>query len=108
MLITDPISAIDAIVHRTRARGIVKGSGTDCKLEYIEKRSDIEIGDKVISSGKDGFYPKGIVIGTIKDVSFNGGMQSATITPEVNIDALEEVIIIKINMNEISMYEKDK
>ena len=39
LLITDPVSAIDAYVHRTRARGIVKGTGNGCVMQYIEKKS---------------------------------------------------------------------
>ncbi|NIP29978.1 MAG: rod shape-determining protein MreC [Candidatus Dadabacteria bacterium] len=94
MLITDPISAIDAIVHRTRARGIVKGLGNKCILKYIENAESISIGDKIISSGKDGIYPKGILIGTITKIEANGGLYDAIIEPEVNTNTLEEVLII--------------
>ena len=95
MLITDPISAVDAIVHRTRARGIVKGDGKDCIPEYLDSRSNINSGDKVLTSGKDGFYPKGILIGKVEKVEPEGGMFKAKIIPEAPINSLEEVLVIK-------------
>lgn len=94
MLITDPISAVDAIVHRTRARGIVKGLGNKCIMKYIENKNSITIGDKIISSGKDGIYPKGVLIGTVTRVESNGGLYEAIIQPEVDTNTLEEVLII--------------
>lgn len=105
MLITDPISAIDAIVQRTRARGIIKGNGNNCILEYIENKSDIDPGDKIISSGKDEFYPKGILIGTVEKIEPSGGLLKATVIPEVNINSLEEVLVITRLKQETSLYE---
>lgn len=94
ILITDEVSAVDAYIHRTRARGIVKGSGGGCVMEYIERKSDVNIGDKVISSGKDGFFPKGVVIGTVVGIDITGGFVRARISPDVDLNSLEEVIVI--------------
>ena len=94
MLITDPISAVDAIVQRTRARGIIKGNINDCIMDYLENNFEIENGDTIISSGKDGYYPKGIKIGTVKEVKSSGGMYKAVVIPEVSINSLEEVVVI--------------
>lgn len=94
ILITDEVSAVDAYIHRTRARGIVKGTGDGCVMEYIEKKSDVSIGDKVISSGKDGFFPKGVVIGTVVGIEIAGGFVRAPISPDVDLNSLEEIIVI--------------
>jgi rod shape-determining protein MreC len=94
ILITDEVSAVDAYIHRTRARGIVKGTGDGCVMEYIEKKADVSIGDKVISSGKDGFFPKGVVIGTVVGIEITGGFVSASISPDVDLNSLEEIIVI--------------
>lgn len=107
MLITDPISAVDAIVQRTRARGIAKGNGNNCVLKYIEREEDIKNGDTVITSGKDGFYPKGIIIGKVKDIENEGGMFKASLDPEVNIDSLEEVLVL-INPEEKKALDENK
>ena len=99
LLITDPVSAVDAYIHRTRARGIVKGVGTNCVMEYIEKKSDVSVGDKVISSGKDGFFPKGVLIGTVTGINPRGTFITADIEPYVDLNSLEEVVIILKGVN---------
>lgn len=105
LLITDPVSAVDAYIHRTRARGIVKGVGSGCVMEYIEKKSDVSVGDKVISSGKDGFFPKGVIIGTVTDISPSGSFISAGISPHVDLNSLEEVLIIQKSVNNVVLNE---
>jgi rod shape-determining protein MreC len=105
LLITDPVSAIDAYVHRTRARGIIKGTGNGCVMQYIEKKSDVSIGDKVISSGKDGFFPKGVIIGTVTDIEADGSFISASISPHVDLNSLEEVVIILKNEDRVVLNE---
>lgn len=94
LLITDPISAVDAYIHRTRARGIVKGTGNGCVMEYIENESDVSTGDKVVTSGKDGFFPKGVMIGTVIDVEIKSGLIKAYIDPDADLNSLEEVFVI--------------
>ena len=105
LLITDPVSAVDAYIHRTRARGIVKGRGSGCVMEYIENKSDVSVGDKVISSGKDGFFPKGVIIGTVTDISPDGSFISAGVSPHVDLNSLEEVVIIQKSVNNVVLNE---
>lgn len=105
LLITDPVSAVDAYIHRTRARGIVKGTGSGCMMQYIEKKSDVSIGDKVISSGKDGFFPKGVIIGTVTDIEADGSFITATVSPHVDLNSLEEVVIILKNVDSVVLNE---
>jgi len=104
LLITDPVSAIDAFVHRTRVRGIVKGAGGECTMEYIEQNSDISVGDKIISSGKEGFFPKGVIVGTVTNIETKGSFLSAEVSPFVDLESLEEVVII-LKSNNIVLNE---
>ncbi|NIT14018.1 MAG: rod shape-determining protein MreC [Candidatus Dadabacteria bacterium] len=94
LLITDSLSAVDAHVQRTRDRGIVKGDGNQCIMDYLEKSSDIVVGDKIVTSGKDGYFPKGILIGNVVDVYSVGGNLKATIRPNIDINSVEEVLVI--------------
>ena len=105
LLLTDPVSAIDAFVHRTRVRGIVKGAGSGCTMEYIEQNSDISVGDNIISSGKEGFFPKGVIIGTVTDVETKGSFLSAQVSPFVDLESLEEVVIILKTNNNVVLNE---
>jgi rod shape-determining protein MreC len=97
MLIIDRNSAADALVQRTRARGIVKGtSANECYLDYVLYEDDVRVGDQVISSGFDGVYPKGLLIGTVTTVNFEGSdiFKEVKIAPAVDFDKIEEVLII--------------
>jgi rod shape-determining protein MreC len=97
MLIIDRNSGADALVQRTRARGVVKGTSRDeCYLDYVLHADDVRVGDLVVSSGFDGVYPKGLLIGTVTAVDFKGGdfFKDVQVTPAVDFDKLEEVLII--------------
>jgi len=97
LLLTDPNSAVDALVQQTRARGIVKGGGADfCVFDYVLRKHDISVGDMVVSSGLDGVFPKGFRVGRISEiVRQNAGIfQKVSVTPYVDFEILEEVFII--------------
>ena len=97
VLLTDHNSGIDAIVQRSRARGIVQG-GTDgsCYMNYLSRDADVVVGDRVLTSGLDRVFPKGIVIGEVVDVSrrHRGLLQAAVVQPSVALDRLEEVLVV--------------
>jgi rod shape-determining protein MreC len=97
LLITDYNSAIDAIVQRTRAKGIVEGKEENrCQLKYLLRTEDVEPGDVVITSGMDGKFPKGLMVGEIKKVDKRhfGVFQYAELVPKVDLARLEEVFVI--------------
>lgn len=97
LLLTDPNSAVDALVQQTRARGIVKGGGADfCVFDYVLRKHEISVGDIVVSSGLDGVFPKGFRVGRISEiVRQNAGIfQMVSVTPYVDFEILEEVFII--------------
>ncbi|MFO7709277.1 MAG: rod shape-determining protein MreC [Desulfobacterales bacterium] len=97
MLIIDRNSALDALVQRNRVRGVVKGtSQEECTLDFIMPADDVRPGDSIISSGFDGVYPKGIPIGTVSAVLGQGQdfFKEVRITPAVDFNKLEEVLII--------------
>ena len=97
VLLTDHNSGIDAIVQRSRARGIVQG-GTDgsCYMNYLSRDADVAVGDRVLTSGLDGTFPKGVVIGEVIDVSrrHRGLLQTAVVRPSAALDRLEEVLVV--------------
>jgi rod shape-determining protein MreC len=98
LLLIDRNSAADGLVQRTRARGIVKGSSAEhCFFDYVLRKSDVRPGDRVISSGLDGVYPKGLNIGKVTDVSPGHEasiFQNVGVKPDVNFEKIEEVLVI--------------
>ncbi|MGM0452055.1 MAG: rod shape-determining protein MreC [Thermodesulfobacteriota bacterium] len=108
LLLVDRNSAVDALIQRTRARGLVRGlSERMCKFEYALRKLDIDVGDTVITSGFDAIYPKGLRIGRVtKVLRRNSGIfQEIEITPFVDFHKLEEVMII-LNPPEIGSVEE--
>jgi rod shape-determining protein MreC len=92
--------AVGAILQTTRdTKGIVEGMGSNGMLRMINipYYSNIEVGEKVISSGLSANYPAGIDVGVVQEVNkeANGLVLSALVTPTVNFDQLEEVLVVK-------------
>lgn len=97
LLVTDPGVAIDSRVARTRDRGVLSGYlDKECILRYIDLRSQVKPGDEVVTSGLDGVFPKGLPVGTIKQVrrDAQGLFLEAMVTPAVNLSEVEEVLVV--------------
>lgn len=95
-LLVDRNAAAAALVEGSRAEGIVVGSGEETlRLEYVSATAELAEGDVVVTSGLDGIYPKGFVIGRI-DLIERAGMAYRTIRvrPAVNFSTLEEVLVV--------------
>ena len=95
-LLIDRNAAAGAIIERTRAQGVVVGSGDDkLRLDYVSEVFDVVAGDVVITSGIDGIYPKGFIIGRIESVEKVGGSyKRILVKPAVDFSALEEVLVV--------------
>lgn len=98
LLITDYNSAVDSIIQRTRAKAIVEGGGENrCQLKYLLRTEDVVIGDRVVTSGLAGNFPKGVMIGEIRKVDKRGHgiFQYAELIPSVDFTRLEEVLVVQ-------------
>ena len=98
LLVTDAGSSIDAIIQRNRVRGIVCGKDANtCVLKYVRGNLDVQVGDLVVTSGKDGVFPKGLRLGTIQGVYRDplDLFQRIDVKPVVRLSALEELLIVK-------------
>jgi len=98
LLITDYNSALDALVQRTRSKTIVEGKEENrCQLKYLLRTEDVVVGDRVITSGLGGKFPKGLWVGEIQIVEKKGHgvFQHAELIPSVDFTKLEEVLVIK-------------
>jgi rod shape-determining protein MreC len=96
LLITDHNSGVDAVVQRTRGRGIVEGAVDGrCGLKFVKRTEDLQVGDLVLSSGLDGIFPRGLPVGRIVAVDKQGQglFQYAQVEPAVDVDELEEVLV---------------
>ncbi len=97
LLIIDQNSAVDALVQRSRDRGMVKGLAREfCRLDYVLKSTDVKTGDLVITSGLGGVFPKGLALGRILTIRDAPGELFREIVLETAVDfsKLEEVLVV--------------
>lgn len=96
-LLVDRNAAAGALIERTRTQGIVVGHGDGTlRLEYVPSSADARTGDLVVTSGIDGIYPKGFVIGTIDSVDAGtADRHEIVIRPAVDFSRLEEVLVVR-------------
>jgi rod shape-determining protein MreC len=97
MLILDRRSAVDAIIQRSRARGLVRGlGGGELEFAFMVRGDDVQVGDEVITSGVGGVYPKGIRVGTITSVKADREqlLHTARVKPAVDFGRLEQVFVV--------------
>ena len=68
-----------------------------CKLSYFTDDVTLFTGDSIVTSGKGGAFPSGIVVGTVTELRSEAGGQSyyAVVKPSVDLSLLSQVFIIK-------------
>lgn len=100
LLVTDPNSAVDVLVQRSRARALLVGSTRaelgSTKLEYLKRSDDVQKDDVVVTSGFDGLYPPGLPVGKIVRVESSASdvFHDAELKPFVDFESLQEVSVL--------------
>lgn len=92
---------LGGIVNRTYSAGVLEGDFTlmgqgKLKLSYLSDSAQLVSGDEVLTSGKGGVYPSGLVVGTVDGVFTDpsGINRYAVVTPTAVLEDLTEVFII--------------
>ena len=95
-LLIDRNAAAGALIERSRAQGVVVGRGDDrLQMEYVSEVADVAVGDVVVTSGIDGIFPKGYVIGRVESIDKNGtAYKRITVKPAIDFSGLEEVLVV--------------
>lgn len=96
-LLIDGNAAAGALIERTRVQGVVVGVGDgSLQMNYVPATADVKLGDLVVTSGIDGIYPKGFVIGAIETVERgHGPYHEIVVRPAVDVTRLEEVLVVR-------------
>lgn len=99
--VLDTDAQIGAKVFRTGETTVAMGdlnlmSRNRLKLNYLEGESSLINGDLVVTSGLGGYYPSGLVIGSVEEIlTDDGGLTKyAILTPQVELSELSEVFVI--------------
>lgn len=96
ILITDINSKIPVMIEKTRVRGILAGDNTLMpKLVFVPLDAEINVGDRVVTSGVSGVFPAGLPVGQVVAVSKN----EIKVKPFVALEQLEYVRIVKYGLD---------
>jgi rod shape-determining protein MreC len=99
-LLIDRDAAAGAVTERGRAQGVVVGTGPSLRFDNVSGTADLKVGDRVVTSGIEGIYPKGFEIGQIESIERRAGEFSAIIIrPTVEFSSIEAVLVVLTESN---------
>ena len=95
-LIIDHRNRVSALIQRNRVRGLIYGTHDGIEMRQINLHAKIKIGDRIITSGLGGLYPKGILIGWVKEIKHEAHelFKTAILDSAVDFNQIEEVFVI--------------
>lgn len=95
-LIIDHRNRVPALIQRNRIRGLIYGTHEGIEMRQINQHAKIKIGDRVISSGLGGLYPKGILIGWVSEIRHQPHelFKTAILESAVDFNRIEEVFVV--------------
>jgi rod shape-determining protein MreC len=95
LLINDQNSGVGTILEQSRLQGVLKGKASgQLVLDKIMAEEEVKLGDRVLTSGGDQIFPKGLPVGTVSDIRRGGEFVQVTIRPAAGLNHLEEVLVI--------------
>lgn len=97
ILLLDPESRVSVLFQEDRDLGVAEGDGSSfLRVTHIDREASVKVGERVVSSGLGGIYPKGIGVGTVEMVgNEKEGLELfATVRPFVQFSKLEEVLVV--------------
>jgi rod shape-determining protein MreC len=95
-LLVDRSAAAGVLIERSRSQGVAVGAGGELlRMEYVSEVADVAVGDTVVTSGIDGIYPKGFVVGKVEAVEKSGNSyKEILVRPAVDFSSVEEVLVV--------------
>lgn len=96
LLINDQSSGVGAILEKSRLQGILRGTPSgEVVLEKVMSDEQVQPGERVLTSGGDQIFPKGLAVGTVvKSIPGNDLFLNIKVKPSANLSKLEEVLVI--------------
>jgi len=95
LLISDQTSGVGTILEQSRLQGVLKGTASgQIVLDKVMAEEDVKPGERVLTSGGDQIFPKGLLVGTVGDVKRGGEFLQVIVKPATPLNHLEEVLVI--------------
>jgi len=100
LLVSDESLRMSVSIEGTQEQGIVSGTRAsstyvpDLRIRFLSKTANLKPGMQVLTAGKGGVFPSGLVVGSIKDFSARQLEGVASVTPAVDLAAVQDVFVI--------------
>ena len=98
ILISDPDHAVPVEILRNGLRTIAVGTGNInvISLPFLPNNADIKLGDRLVTSGMGGTFPRGYPVGMVSDVTFDPHQPFARIdaVPAAALNRDREVLLV--------------
>jgi rod shape-determining protein MreC len=96
LLVNDQTSGVGAILEKSRLQGVLRGTALgEVVLEKVMSDEAVQPGDRVLTSGGDQIFPKGLAVGTVTKVSPGSELfLNIRVKPSADLNRLEEVLVI--------------
>lgn len=95
-LLTDRAAAVSAVIERTRRQALIRGGANRLELDFVPVQAPVATGDRVLTAGTDGVYPRGIPIGTVTAVRAGGELfREIDVAPAVDFAHLDRVYLLE-------------
>src|SRR5947207_2870023 len=95
LLINDQQSGVGAILEQSRLQGVLKGRASgELVIDKIMTDEEVKPGDRILTSGGDRIFPKGLPLGTVAKITKGLEFLQITIKPAATLTRLEEVLVI--------------
>jgi len=96
LLLNDQTSGVGAILEKTRLQGVLRGTALgEVVLEKVMSDETVAPGERVLTSGGDQIFPKGLPVGTVTKVSPGSELfLNIRVRPSADLNRLEEVLVI--------------
>jgi len=96
-LISDLDSGVGVLLEHSRAQGVMKGGGKrESVVEFVSSSEKVTVGEKVLTSGLDQIYPKGLLVGYVTATSPSKLVfQKISVSIAANLQKLEYVLVLK-------------
>ena len=96
LLINDQTSGVGTILEHSRLQGVLRGTVTgEVVLEKVMSDEPVQPGEKVLTSGGDQIFPKGLVVGTVTKVALGSELfLKIQVKPAADLGRLEEVLVV--------------
>ncbi|HEY4661307.1 MAG TPA: rod shape-determining protein MreC [Terriglobales bacterium] len=95
LLINDQQSGVGTILEQSRLQGVLKGkSSGELVIDKIMLDEEVKPGDRVLTSGGDQIFPKGLIIGNVEKVEKGPEFLQVTVRASAALNRLEEVLVI--------------